>query len=181
MPGIRTRLEVVNDPLLDIESFYADFARITFDIAEQVFKRVEPLVYQEVRHVPPPAKHPFEFGTPKSRRYYMRAVRDGRIRTVNGRYQRTGKLPEGWKFRVVKTEAGATFTLAHGALAAKWVYGSFDARRRYQVAGHQNTGWVPIRDTADFVLDLVYEEYVREFNQVIPREYGRTRGRRRNR
>lgn len=180
-PGIRTRLEVDNTPLLDVESFYNDFHNITGDIAQTVFERVEPTVLDEARYEPQAAVIPFEFATPASRRYYLWAVRTGKIKTSGGRYQRSHRLSQKWIFRFVRTDEGAQFVLENGALEAKWVYGSFDQRRNYQVPGHRNTGWVPINETAEFILDLTYDEYVKEFDRVIPREYGRTRGGRRNR
>lgn len=179
--AIRSRFEVDLQPLLDLMGFADAFPDINNDIGEAVYARIEPEFLAELQHMPGPAKHPFEFATEASRRYYMAAVRRGEIRTANGRYVRTGNTARAWRIRPVRTREGFQFVVENGLIHAKYVYGSFDQSRDYQVPGHFNTGWTPVNQTVEFWFDAVWEEYRREVDRVIPREFARPRGRRKNR
>jgi len=93
---------------------------------------------QEVRarlaEYPGPVKHPFEFATAKSRRYYFW------LRKGKGPYRRTGHLLESWTIEVQASVTDGFITAVNTASYAQWVIGD------RQVPGHRNTGWYRASD-----------------------------------
>lgn len=171
---IRTRLEIVGTPFSDEIAALDALNEMMLEAAEKTKKAVEPQWLQEAQHYPPKAKLPFEFATEKSRNYYFWAIVKGR---GPGRYVRTGKLKESFFMRLLQNERGITFILGTDSDIAKWVVDSFDKRRRYQVPGHRNTGWLPIADTANFWLDVADEQFMKEVTTI----YAHYNAKRRNR
>lgn len=170
---IRTRLEIIGTPFSDEIAALDALDEMMMESAEQTKRIIEPQWLQEAGHYPPQAKLPFQFGSEKSRRYYFAVV----AKRFPGRYVRTGKLKESFFMRLLQNERTVTFVLGSDSDIAKWVVDSFDKRRRYQVPGHRNTGWLPIADTANFWLDVADQEFMKQVTTM----YAAYNAKRRNR
>ena len=105
---------------------------------------IKPFFLDELRYYPRPAVHPFAFATAKSRRWYFWAVRTGKIKTVGGRYQRTGALASGWQVNVFFSDGAVGMSVSNKRKEVKYVTG------KRQVPGHANTGWPKHEATIDF-------------------------------
>lgn len=81
------------------------------------------------------AIHPFEFATPRSRRWYRAQVRAGNIRTDGTRYIRNGDLGKAWMVLFDRRQTEGFLTVKNTASMAIYVFGN------RQVAGHATTGW----------------------------------------
>lgn len=149
----------------DIDSLNA-LNQIVSEAGQKVLDRIAPDALSEMRHYPPPAKLPFQFGSERSRNYYFVLVRKGLVPTSNGRYARTGGLANSMFFTGKAEQGRFTFTAGSRSRIAKYVVDSFDRSRRNQVAGHINTGWPLLRDTVNFWLDAADEEMKREIDSI---------------
>jgi len=82
------------------------------------------------------AKHPFQFATAKSRRYYFYLVNNGLVPTDGYGYVRNGGYANSWNVDIDQTGNEYRVTLYSTFPAAKYVGGE------RQVPGHTNTGWI---------------------------------------
>jgi hypothetical protein len=110
-------------------------------------------------------QHPFKWSLDqekqrRAQRYYFWAVREGIIRTVNGRYARSGKRSEGWKIRFMPNDDGSGYLLAENKEpGAVYVFGL------RQVPSHKLSKWP--------YAPLIFTKYRRLSTQRI-REIHRT-------
>lgn len=125
------------------EAIFADKLQV------QVKPQVEQAVSDTFGQYPGPVKHPFAFGTPKSRRWYFaNKVPKG---SKGGSYARRGAPPLGWTTHIDFRLSNGQIIVYNPWKAAKYVYGrrahstEFDQR---QVPGHFNTGWGADLDVA---------------------------------
>lgn len=140
------------DRLNALAEFYAAYPDLALDTVRDAFHRsVRAPFLDELRTTPPPAKHPFAFATPKSRRWYFYAIHAGLIRTSGGRYQRTGALAAGWRVDITLGDDAVVLSAANPVRSQKWVTG------KRQVPGHRNTGWPLAKSTIDFWRDASAE------------------------
>lgn len=170
---IRTRLEIVGTPFSDEIAALDAIQAMMLEAAQKTKQTVEPQWLEESQHYPPPAKLPFKFGSEASRRFYFAVI----AKHFPGRYVRTGKLKSSFFMRLLQSQKGVTFILGTDSDIAKWVVDSFDKRRRYQVQGHRNTGWLPIADTANFWLEAAEEDFMKQVTTM----YAQYNAKRRNR
>ena len=170
---IRTRLTIVGTPFADEITALETIPHLMMTAAEKTTAIIKPNWLAEAQYYPAAAKLPFAFGTEKSRRYYFGVV----AKRFPGRYARSGKLKQSYFMRLLQHESGIDFVLGTDSEIAKWVVDSFDKRRRYQVRGHRNTGWLPIADTAHFWLEAAEEEFMKQVKTL----YAQFNARRRNR
>ena len=170
---IRTRIEFRGTPFSDEIKVIEALPQLMLQAAEKTKKVIEPPWLQEAQYYPGAAKLPFDFATPKSKRYYFAVI----AKRFPGRYVRSGKLKQSFFMRLLQHEKGIDFVLGTDSDIAKWVVDSFDRRRRYQVAGHRNTGWLPIADTAHFWLDAAEEDFMKQVRTL----YAKFNAQRRNR
>lgn len=109
------------------------FAENFLKVGTQIESDYLPLLrqYPETR-----AKHPFQFATAKSRRYYFHLVKSGQVNTDGYGYVRSGGYADSW--RVDVDQNGTVFSIS--------VYSDFPASQYVgglkQVLGHRNTGWI---------------------------------------
>lgn len=155
---IRTRLQIIGTPFSDEIAALDALDSMMMEAAEKTKQLIEPQWLAEAQYYPPPAKLPFQFGTEKSRNYYFAVI----AKRFPGRYVRSGKLKQSFFLRLLQNERAVTFVLGSDSEIAKWVVDSFDKRRRYQVPGHRNTGWLPIADTANFWLEAAEQEFMKQ-------------------
>lgn len=170
---IRTRLQITGTPFSDEIAALDALSEMMLEAAEKTKAIVEPQWLAEAQYYPPPAKLPFQFATEKSRNYYFWKI----AKRFPGRYVRTGKLKESFFFRLLQNDRAVTFVLGSDSTIAKWVVDSFDKRRRNQVPGHRNTGWLPIADTANFWLEVAEEEFMKQVT-IMYAAYNAKRGNR---
>lgn len=124
-------------------------ARFADRLQTEVKPQLEQAVSDTFGQFPGPVVHPFQFSTPKSRRWYFaNKVPKG---SKGGSYVRKGKPPLGWAVRIDFRLEGGEIIIYQQWNKAKYVYGrrahypTFDQR---QVPGHFNTGWGQDLDTA---------------------------------
>lgn len=152
---IRTRITVNSQPLIDMERFVSDFARITGDLGEEVGRKIVPLLLDEMQHYPPvPA---------------------------GSTYKRTFRLRRGMKARIVRSGSEVQLIAENNTPYAKWVVGTFDRRRKYQTRKHARTGWVLLAATTSEWQDAFTEEYRKGFDRMIDSTAGKFSTVRRNR
>ena len=152
---IRTRIVINNQPLIDLERFANDFARITGDLGEEVGRVVVPQMLDEMQHYPP--------------------VPPGST------YVRTFRLKRGMRARVVRNGNEIQLVAGSEAPYSKWVVGTFDRRRKYQARNHARNGWPLLVKTTDYWLDVYTDEYRRQFERMIDSTAGKFSTIRRNR
>lgn len=157
MFGVRTRLIVDTQPLIDVEQFAKDFTRITGDLAEETGVEIQPEFLGEMRTYPP--------------------VPPGST------YERTFELRDKMNVRVVRDGNQTQIIAESRAPHTKWVVGTFDKRRGagYQTAKHKQTGWILIARTAGFWQEAYAERYHQKFDAIIPSYFGTFSTRRANR
>lgn len=124
-----------------------------------------PLLQALGRYPSRPAIHPFQFATPKSRRYYFVLIREGKINTDGKRYVRTGGYRKSWVVDTIKGKGTYTLSVGNKWRANRFVGGALDfdeskARAR-QVAGHRRTGWQISAQVADAKFDEVIARIVK--------------------
>jgi len=165
--AIRVRAQSATQALLNVENQLDELDEVAGELFAEVGEDISPHVLDDLRYYPPPAKHPFDFATPKSKRFYFWAVGTGQIPTSGGRYKRTGGLGEGWRIRIGKRKGAYEFVIENvaknfqGKPFAKYVVGSFDVRRgpKYQVPGHRNTGWPLVAPTVSIWTQTFIDQY----------------------
>ena len=113
------------------------------EISDAFNSQIKPFFLDELRYYPRPAVLPFQFATAKSKRWYFWAVRTGKIKTSNGRYQRTGDLGRAWKVDIFFGDGAVGMSVANKRKEVKWVTG------KRQVPGHALI-WPKHEQTIDF-------------------------------
>lgn len=126
-------------------------------IVPQAQKRLDEFLNAD----PGPVKYPFQFATPKSRRYYFA--------THQPPYRRTGNVRK-WRI-ALRAFSGQTVEMAfeNPASYAKYVYA--DAKGAYQTPGHRNTGWVNVSTVlpgqVEMVLNDLSEAWVEQIGEAL--------------
>jgi hypothetical protein len=133
----------------NLELFIEAFGDLWLETVTDSWNReIYPELIADLRYVPSRrAVHPFEFATPKSKRWYMWAVATGKIKTDGYGYVRTGKLVKGWSAKITIQDNAVVTSVRNPNKVIKWVTGN------RQVPGHTVTGWLPHKDTIDFYRD----------------------------
>lgn len=158
------KLETDFSALDDINTIVENTDALLIDIANEVQQRNNDTVLRVMAEYPSQAKHPFEFATPKSRRYYFWLIKQGKINTDGTRYIRNGKLGKSWSFEVKTNKRGVAMVIQTSAKMARYVGGTMaiskpSLARQAQVAGHRNTGWQPFVDRLNPLLDSIQGDY----------------------
>jgi hypothetical protein len=155
--------------------------KLVQEVADDLLPYAQAFVTKRLGVVPRPAVHPFQFATPKSRRYYFYLVKTGRVPTDGKRYVRSGKLPNGWRVQLLVKGGEFRIGIFNPARAAQYVYGTLvkdvGRARRRQVAGHRNTGWILASPIAREIVDELDAEFRELLNARIGEEFvklGRT-------
>ena len=124
-----TGVENITNDIKDLPKQFEDAMLATAVDIEQQY------IPQLAKYPPNRAKHPFQFATPKSRRYYFYLVNSGQVNTDGYGYVRNGGYAKSWRVDVSNNGNEYTVTVESTFPAAKYVGGN------RQVAGHRNTGW----------------------------------------
>lgn len=180
----RSRLEVDSQPVDDALAFVEGFDDVFESLVVESYEAVEPAFLDELRYEPGPSLNALNSGSPFRWSDDPEADERGRkgyfARFPNGR-ARTGALSDSWTVRLQRVGAAFQLLVQTPLRYAKWVVGSFDQRRDWQIPGHRRTGWIPVRDTVRFFFDAFADEFQKRFDRTIPTEWARPRTRRRNR
>lgn len=181
---IRASFDFDAQPLLDFERFADGFDRVVDTISTDVFKAIERPLLDDLRTYPARAAVlPFVWSRNKAaneraRRYYFAVIAKS---NPGGRYQRTGKYAQSWTVTLRKSGSVRTISAGSNYPAAKFIGGSFNRNRDFQIPGHKVTGWPQSAKTVDFWLNASQEETERQFDRVIASELGIRSSGRRNR
>jgi hypothetical protein len=142
------------NPKKEVEGLQDTFSENLLKVATQIEDDYIPLLAQEPTNR---AVHPFQFATPKSRRYYFYLVNSGQVQTDDYGYVRTGGYANSW--RVDLEVSGTEYTLS--------VYSTFPASQYVgglkQVKGHANTGWIqyhPILSDIEVFMNSIVKRLV---------------------
>src|SRR5690242_4284939 len=108
----------LRDFALNITALPKAIEQDVLDVSSDFEDKVE----SELGTVPQQAKHPFAFATPKSKRFYFWAIKQGKIPTDGSRYVRQGKAPYGWRIDVDKTGAETIIRISNTWDKSKYVY-----------------------------------------------------------
>lgn len=91
---------------------------------------------------PGPVSSPFEFGTPRSQRYWFVLVSTGQVETDGEHYTRSGDIERAFKVEATGDASGSLFKVFNSHPKARFVTSP------WAVAGHKNTGWPQLTYTA---------------------------------
>lgn len=126
-------------------------------IRDVFWSDIAPGLLAELRYYPQQVKHPFEFATDRSRRYWFAVLMK---RYPNG-YIRTGRLREGWTVNVDFFEGDVVMSAGNRTRYQKWVTGV------RQVPGHRNSGWPLSTPIFQQYRDIAKEVTRRELHQFL--------------
>lgn len=174
---IRASVRFDATPLYDFGTFARDFENVVDSIAEETHQAIAPKLLSELQYYPRAATLPFVWSrnaksNERARRYYFAAVRRGEIPTSGGRYQRTNQYAKSWRVDLQKSGGLRTISARTNYPGAKFVGGSFDRRRDFQIPGHQTTGWPRSIETVDFWFNAAQQEIRRAFDRTIEDRLG---------
>ena len=171
---VRARVSVTETSAVD--GIIDNAPEIVRLVADDVVSIYEPQIKRILAQEPPPAKHPFQFATAKSRRWYFAAVRGKipgvTINTDGTRYVRTGGLSAAWDVRVDEDRRGVTIVVDNPTRAAVYVGGSMSLTNpsraaRRQVPGHRNTGWPLWVSVLNPLMESVQTEFKLRYSQAL--------------
>lgn len=163
---VQARLETRGDALQDdIDSLRA-LDEIVQEAGQKVLTRIAPYALEEMRHYPPPAKLPFDFGSKAARDEYFDKVRRGLVPTVNGRYARTGQLAASMFFAGRGAKGQYAFRAGSRSKIARKVVGGFGSSPDIRTPGHINTGWPKLSTTVNYWLTAADEDMKKEVHSV---------------
>jgi hypothetical protein len=103
-------------------------------------QRLRKDLLERLRAIPKQPTHPFIWSfnaarQARARRWWFKAVRDGRVQTDGERYVRSGALSEGWEVEYATSDDGGIFSVRNSVPGAEYVYGP------RQVPSHAESGW----------------------------------------
>lgn len=180
----RTRLEIGPNPIVDGKRFVTRFQRVFDGTAKATFDEMAPQLLEDLRHTPGPSKNALNTGVPY--RWSNDPIKNANARKwwfvhfPNGR-ERTGALNEAWNVMLEKIGRAFDVIAKNTTPYLKWVVGTFDQGRQYQIPGHARTGWRLVNVTTSTFFDKFYAEFLRRFTESIPSAWGDVSARRRNR
>lgn len=180
----RTRLKVDKEPIIEARRFVNKFDSVVDGTAQDAFKDVQPEFLDALRYTPGPSKNGRNSDQPF--RWSDDPIKDARgragffARFPNGR-ERTGAMNEAWDVLLERVGRGFHVIAQNPVNYLKWVVGTFDQRRNYQIPGHARTGWHLVRETTSTFFDRFYTSFKERLDESIPRAWGGVNTRRRNR
>lgn len=171
---VRARVTVTDTGT--VQTLLADAPNLVRVVADDVAEIYAPQIKRVMAQEPSLARHPFEFATPKSRRWYFAAV-SGKIPGVTiptdgKRYLRTGQLSRGWSVYVQQRGERVDVVVDNPARAAVYVGGSMSLTNpsraaQRQVPGHRNTGWQLWVTRLNPLLESVQTEFGTRYSDAL--------------
>lgn len=180
----RTRFEIGPNPIVDGKRFVKRFNDVFAGTVKSTFDELSPELLDDLRHTPGPSKNALNSDQPF--RWSNDPIKNANARKwwfahfPNGR-ERTGTLVDAWQVLLEKIGQAFDIIAKNSTPYLKWVVGTLDQRRNYQIPGHARTGWRLVTETTATFFDTFYAEFLRRFNESIPRAWGDVTTRRRNR
>lgn len=164
---IRSTSTFNSKPVDDLIAYTDSFNAIAQEEFDAVFAPIADSALAELRSTPPPrGSEVFVWSTNseanrRAQRWYFAAVARGDIDTAGGRYIRSGKLSDGWIFTQSSSGGAIAVIVENNSPGSRWVYGSLaQDGAKYQIPGHKRTGWQIAKDTVDFWMDALTEDYL---------------------
>jgi hypothetical protein len=184
MPGVRTRITIDPKPLINAQRFVNKFDDVFEGTAQDAFDEVQPEFLTELQYTPGPAQNSLTSGEPfrwssdpqadaRARRWWFKHFPNGG--------ERSGEMNDNWQVELKRVGEALQLLVSNPIPYLKWVVGSFDQRRNWQIPGHARTGWRLVNTTVSTFFDRFYGVFRQRFRESIPRAWGGTEARRRNR
>jgi len=173
--AIRFEVTTNTAPIDDLVAYAESLQETSNALLEDAVNDVRPYFLSEIQSQPPkrnyPSDYPINWTSDDQRKAYF---------ATNGfragiPYRRTGRLAKAWRM-VFSVQAGEGRVLVENtSRAARFVYGSLakneQAARAFQQRYHRTTGWQFAKETVDFWLEAVIENWQRalddQFADVI--------------
>lgn len=144
---------------------------------EQLFRKYEPRMLEEIRYRPAQSKNGANSGTPF--KWSPNPEANARARAwffwkypkkeyPNG-YPRTGKWERGWVLRFDRPTSNTFgFTLFGNGREKEFTSGFMNRQAPNRpIIGHLRSGYIPIKKTVDFYTDAYRDEYARGFPAYV--------------
>jgi len=151
------------------------YPRVVRRLNQKLNTQVQPALQQDLADLveePGPVEHPFEFGTPKSRRWYFaNMVPKG---SKGGSYRRTHALIKAWRLKITRQSDKSYIVVYNERDEARYVYGlPFVGLHLFQrqIPGHTHTGWGKEMKVAMALIQEHGVELIREaYQQTLQEE-----------
>lgn len=136
-------LKVETQALKDLEVFIGDIAEMSFGIAQDVFRRIEPPFRNELQFYPPKP--------PKSR------------------YVRTFRLKRGWQIQLDRPSSTLfRLVVSNATPYTQWVVGSLAQNgERFQTQVHKRNGWFQANKTTTFWFQAFNDDFAKAFTNEL--------------
>lgn len=146
----------------NLEAFLDAYPELALETLRDGFNaHIKPDLLHELRYYPGEVVHPFQFATPKSRRWYFFAVHTGLIKTDGRAYIRTGQFAQGWDTDVTIGDGSIVMSVTQTLRATRFITGN------RQVPGHRRTGWQLHAPTIAFWREAAQEQAVEDLNKLV--------------
>ncbi len=158
-------------PLQDIAAFMREAPQEAARFGEQLYRKYEPRMMQEVRYRPARSLNGLNSGRPfqwspdpkanaRARAWFFANYPNG--------YKRTGKWERGWQSRFDTTRNTFGFTIFGNGRDKEFTSGAMNrVERNRPIIGHLRSGYIPIKKTVDYWTEAYRDEYTREFPRYI--------------
>ena len=155
----RTRMTAEGRPWADIPDLLIEREEFIFgESLKEAYREVEPLLKRALAVAPPRRNLKFVWSfnseaNARARRWWFAMIRKGVIPTDGNRYRRTGGMASAFRsmYQYVATEKRHEILIVGGFRGSRYVVGTFDERRHFQIPGHSSrfgTGWWLLTDVA---------------------------------
>lgn len=140
--------------IAELRNRFSNFDEKALEFANAVMAEEESEVLTALRFVPGTPVGPFQWSVNsaanrRAMRWWFWAVKAGVVETDGHHYIRSGRIAAAWQLFVTWRANRLTLTAKNNAvkgIVVAYIYGSLSFRsdeeaRRYQIPGHQRTGW----------------------------------------
>ena len=160
---IRVTQVSTHEGLDDIIGMLNGFDSIAYGEFQDVVNEVEPALIAELSDTPGKVKYPIAWTSEKQRRAFFAS--DGFGRGIPT--QRTGKVQAGWKVTTDKIDGVFRVRIENSVGYSRYVYGTLGKVSSNQQQFHKNTGWQPAKETTDYWLDVIADEYRERMSRIV--------------
>lgn len=168
---IRTTTKIDTSGIDAFKQMLDNHAAVVAAVGQRVYDRHAPELLNSLQQEPGAVKYTnngkLDWTSDRQRKFVMAMYREKGI----DKYERTGKLAQGWMVKMV-TEGGVLrFVVENPAPQAKFVYGSMakdvSAAKRFQQRFHQATGWQTVSPVVAAWMERVNAAFKDEFKQAF--------------
>lgn len=174
---IKAQMSFGAKPIYDKPAFVKKFGTVFHGIGNEVATEILPLV-QETFAMPGSVHYPITWTTPKQRKYFFYAIREGIIpgyrfdekgNIISGP-PREGKIVKKWKtvWKTKPNTLAGVIEAYNTAKYAKWVYGGFTVKAQAsQQRFHWRSGWMPAREGREIIMTKALELVEQKYNEAL--------------